>query len=167
MRRKEKSPSESIVEMTEFVFPQHTNALGSVFGGVIMSWVDIAAAICAQRHSEKVVVTASIDALHFLAAIRLGWIVNIKASVNYVSHSSCEVGVKITTENALTRETHHTASAYVTMVALDSNGKPSKMPGLLVETETEKRRHQDAIHRRQARLALKEQLEKRFGEHSS
>ena len=162
MRRKEKKPSESYVEMTEFVFPQHTNALGSVFGGVIMSWVDIAAAICAQRHSEKVVVTASIDALHFFAPIRLGWIVNIKASVNYVSRSSCEVGVKITTENALTREAHHTASAYVTMVALDSNGKPSPMPALVIESSEEKRRHQDAINRRQARLALKEQLEKRF-----
>ena len=162
MRKLEKKQSESLVEMTEFVFPQHTNALGSVFGGVIMSWVDIAAAICAQRHSEKIVVTASIDALHFLAAIRLGWIVNIKASVNYVSHSSCEVGVKITTENALTRETHHTASAYVTMVALDSNGKPSLMPALVVETEEEKRRFSDAINRRKVRLALKEQLEKRF-----
>lgn len=165
MRKKEKSPSESYVEMTEFVFPQHTNALGSVFGGVIMSWVDIAAAICAQRHSEKIVVTASIDALHFLAAIRLGWIVNIKASVNYVSHSSCEVGVKITTENALTRETHHTASAYVTMVALDSNGKPSAMPGLIIASADEKRRHQDAINRRKARLTLKEQLKERFSEH--
>lgn len=164
MRRKDKRPSESVVEMTEFVFPQHTNALGSVFGGVIMSWVDIAAAICAQRHSEKIVVTASIDALHFLAAIRLGWIVNIKASVNYVSKSSCEVGVRITTENALTRETHHTASAYVTMVALDSNGRPSDMPGLVVETPDEKRRYQDAINRRQARLALKDQLKKRFSE---
>ncbi len=164
MRKKEKSPSESVVEMSEFVFPQHTNALGTVFGGVIMSWVDIAAAICAQRHSEKIVVTASIDALHFLAAIRLGWIVNIKACVNYVSHSSCEVGVKITTENALTRESHHTASAYVTMVALDSNGKPSTMPSLIVKTEDEKRRHHDAIQRRKARLELKEQLKKRFSD---
>lgn len=162
MRTKEKRPSDSLVEMTELVLPQHTNYMGTVFGGVIMSWVDVAAAICAQRHSEKLVVTASIDALHFLAAIRLGWIVNIKASVNYVSHSSCEVGVVIIAENHLTRETYHTASAYVTMVSLDGNGRPSPMPTLIPETENEKRRFQDAINRRKARLALKEQLEKRF-----
>ena len=162
--KKDKTPKESFVEMTEIVLPQHTNALGSVFGGVIMSWVDIAAAISAQRHSEKVVVTASIDALHFLAPIRLGWIVSIKASVNYVSRSSCEVGVKITSENALTREAHHTASAYVTMVALDANGRATSMPGLIPETEDEKRRALAATARRKLRLELKEQLKKRFGE---
>lgn len=159
---KEKSPKDSIVEMTEIVLPQHTNALGTVFGGVIMSWVDIAAAICAQRHSNKAVVTASIDALHFLAAIKLGWIVNIKASVNYVSHSSCEVGVRISSEHPLTQEYHHTASAYLTMVALDKDGKPSPMPSLLIKSSEEKRRHQDAIHRRKSRLNLKEQLKERF-----
>lgn len=158
MTSKDKTPSESIVEMTELVLPQHTNSLGTIFGGIVLSWVDIAAAICAQRHSEKTVVTASIDAMHFLTGIQLGWIANIKASINYTSNTSCEVGVKITSENPLTREYHHTGSAYVTMVALDSNGRPTKMPQIKPETEIEKTRYQDAIKRRQARLENKKKI---------
>lgn len=155
---KPKSPSSSFVEMTEMVLPQHTNGLGTVFGGVVMSWMDIAAAIAAQRHCERIVVTASIDALHFIAPIKLGWIVNIKASVNYASRTSCEVGVKITSENPLTREYHHTASAYVTMVALDSHGRPTTIAPLNPETDVEKRRFEAAKKRREARLALKQAL---------
>ena len=156
-----KTPKESQVEMTEMVLPQHINALGSVFGGVILSWVDIAAAICAQKHAEKTVVTASIDAMQFLAPIRLGWIVNIKASINYAATSSCEVGVRITAENALTREFHHTANAYVTMVALDSNGKPIEIPKITPQTDEEKRRYEEAQERRKVRLQLKEKLKLR------
>jgi acyl-CoA hydrolase len=155
-----KAAKESWVEMTELVLPQHSNALGTIFGGVVLSWVDIAAAICAQRHSEKIVVTASFDAMHFLAPIRLGWIVSIKASINYVANSSCEVGVKVTAENPLTREKHHTATAYVTMVALDSTGHAVPMPGLILENDEERRRHREAAARRKARLSLKEKLKK-------
>lgn len=81
--KKSKTPSDSLVTMTQLILPQHTNPLGTAFGGVIMSWIDIAAAICAQKHCEKPVVTASIDAMHFLAPIRLSWIVNIKAQLNH------------------------------------------------------------------------------------
>jgi len=161
MSTRKKNPSESIVEMTEMILPQHTNSLGSVFGGVILSWVDIAASICAQRHSERTVVTASFDAMHFLAPIKLGWIVNIKASINYTSKTSCEVGVKICGENPMARETHHTASAYVTMVALDSNGKPIEMPKIEPVTDDEKIRYEAAIARRKARLDLKNYLKDR------
>lgn len=160
---KENSPSDSWVEMTEIVLPQHTNSLGTVFGGVVMSWVDIAAAICAQRHSKKIVVTASIDAMHFLAPIKLGWIVNIKASINHVSSSSCEVGVRIMAEHPLSNEKHHTATAFVTMVALDSNGRPTPMPSLKLDTELAKRRFTDGKRRQAVRLQLKEDLKKRNG----
>ena len=153
-----KNPDDSAVEMTEIVLPQHTNALGTVFGGVVMSWVDIAAAICAQRHSSKIVVTASIDAMHFVAPIRLGWIVNIKALVNYAANSSCEVGVKICAENPLTQENHHTASAYVTMVALDGNGRPTSMPKVNADSDLQKRRYHDAEQRRKSRLQSKKKL---------
>lgn len=166
MSSKIKSVRDSEVEMTEMVLPQHTNALGTVFGGVVLSWVDIAAAICAQRHSNRIVVTASIDAMHFLAPIKLGWIVNIKAAVNYTSKTSCEIGVKIDAENPLTREYHHTASAYVTMVALDSNGKPTNMPDLNSETDLDKRRCREAQERRAARLRLKEDLKERQKNHN-
>lgn len=153
-----KYPTESQVEMTELVLPQHTNSFGTIFGGVILSWVDIAAAICAQRHSERPVVTASIDAMHFLAPIRLGWIVNIKASVNYSSNSSCEVGVRITAENPMTKELNHTATAYVTMVSLDSHGRPVSMPKLVPQSSEEIRRMNEAQDRRKQRLDLKQKI---------
>jgi acyl-CoA hydrolase len=153
-----KIPSESHVEMTEMILPQHTNALGTVFGGVVLSWVDIAASICAQRHTERTVVTASIDAMHFLAPIKLGWIVSIQASINFTSKTSCEVGVKICGENPRTREKHHTASAYVTMVALDSNNKPILIPEIDPQSADEKRRYEAAVDRRKARLELKKIL---------
>ncbi len=149
------SPKESAAIMTEMILPQHTNAIGTVFGGVIMSWVDIIAAISAERHSHRQVVTASVDALNFLAPIKLGWIVTLKSSVNYVWNTSCEVGVKVTAENPRTGESFHTASAYVTMVALDSNGRPTAMPAILPESEDELRRYEDAKARRTARMELK------------
>ncbi len=159
---KKKGPAHSQVEMTEMILPQHTNAMGSVFGGVILSWVDIAAAIAAQRHAQKPVVTASIDAMHFLAPVKLGWVVSIKASVNYVSTTSCEVGVRIDAEDPLSRESFHTASAYVTMVALNSHGRPTEMPPLHPETPEEKKRYEDAIERRNVRLMLKKTLQKKW-----
>ncbi len=158
---KGKYAKESWVEMTEMVLPQHTNALNTVFGGVVMSWVDTAAAICAMRHSGRQVVTASIDALHFLAPIHLGWVANIKASVNYTSRTSCEIGVKVIAENPKTNETFHTASAYLTMVALDSNGRPTPMHPLLLETDEEKKRYEDAKERHEMRVKMKERQKKK------
>lgn len=147
--------------MTEIVLPQHTNAIGSVFGGTVASWVDIAAATCALRHCRKQVVTASIDAMHFLAPIKLGWIVTIRAALNYTSRTSCEVGVKVVAENPLSGEKNHTATAYVTLVAVDMQGRPSEIPQLTPETPDEKKRWEAASARRQARLSLKKKLEER------
>jgi acyl-CoA hydrolase len=138
--------------MTELVLPTHTNALGSVFGGVIMSWIDIAAAIAAQRHSRKNVVTASIDALHFHAPVFKGWVVNLRASVNFTGSTSMEVGVRVDAENPVSGEKFHTASAYLTFVALDSHGKPTKIPQLKPESADEKRRLEAAKTRRANRL---------------
>jgi acyl-CoA hydrolase len=143
---------ESEVTMTELVLPSHTNSLGSIFGGVVMSWIDICAAIAAQRHSRMVVVTASIDALKFVAPIYTGWIVNLQSSVNYVSNTSMEVGVKVEAENPQTNERYHTATAYLTFVALDESGKPVKIPKVIPETTDQKRRYDRAKVRRQERL---------------
>jgi len=148
-----KPVSASQVVMTQLVLPTHINALGSIFGGTIMSWIDIAAAIAAQRHSNKEVVTASIDSLSFIAPVYKGWVVNLKASVNYTSRTSMEVGVRVDAENPRTGEVFHTASAYTTFVALGSNGKPAEVPGLVCETEDEKRRFSEAKRRREERLA--------------
>lgn len=148
--------SDSVVTMTELVHPTHTNALNSVFGGVIMSWMDICGAIAAQRHSRMPVVTASIDALSFVAPVYIGWIVNLKASVNYVSKTSMEIGVRADAENPIEGKKFHVASAYLTFVALDKNGKPSVIPKIVPQTEVEKRRFAAAERRREFRLKLRQ-----------
>jgi acyl-CoA hydrolase len=147
-----RSVSESFVTMTEMVLPSHTNSMKSVFGGVIMSWIDIAAAISAQRHSRRPVVTASIDALNFIAPVYVGWIVNLKASVNFVSRTSMEVGVRLDAENPIEGKRFHVASAYLTFVALDDKGKPCQIPALKLEGEDQIRRHADGARRRELRL---------------
>ena len=150
-----KPVSASHVVMTELVLPSHTNALDTIFGGVLMSWIDIAAAIAAQRHSGRSVVTASLDHLSFLAPIRRGWVVNLNASVNFVSRTSMEVGVKVIAENPSTGELFHTSTAYTTFVAVGSDGKPSPVPTLICETEDEKRRFEEGRRRREVRLQQK------------
>lgn len=147
--------SESQTVMTEMVLPQHTNALGSIFGGVIMSWIDICGAITAQRHSRQPVVTASIDYLQFVKPVMIGWTVNLKASVNYVGNTSMEVGVRIDAENPRTGETFHTASAYLSFVAIGENKVPLPVEPLILETAEERRRNADALKRREARLGLR------------
>ncbi len=151
----QKPVSASQVIMTQLVLPSHTNSYGSIFGGTIMSWIDIAAAIAAQRHSGKEVVTASIDRLDFVAPVYKGWVVNLKASVNFASKTSMEVGVRVDAENPRTGEMFHTASAYLTFVALGSNGKPIGIPSLLVETDEDRRRFEAAQKRREIRLQNK------------
>lgn len=153
-----KSPQDSAVKMTEIVLPSHTNALGTIFGGTVMSWIDVAAAIAAGRHARSVVVTASIDALHFIAPIKLGYFVHLKAMVNYVSRTSMEVGVRVDAENPLTGEIHHTLTAYTTFVALDKSGKPTPVPSLTLKTKDEKRRFEQGKKRRAARIRLAEEL---------
>jgi len=162
----EKLAKDSWVEMTEIVLPQHTNAIGSVFGGTVMAWVDTAAAVCALRHCAKQVVTASVDALHFMAPIKLGWIVTIRASINYTSNRSCEVGVKVTAMDPLVGDSVHTASAYLTMVGLDKSGKPTSIPALRPANSVEKRRWHAAEKRREGRLKLKQELFLRKHNHS-
>ena len=153
-----KPVSESIVHMTEMVLPTHINSLNSIFGGTIMSWIDIAAAISAQRHSSRPVVTASIDALNFIAPVYKGWIVNLLASVNYVSRTSMEVGVQVEAENPIKNKRFLTASAYLTFVALGEDGKPTEVPKVLPVTVAEKRRYEAAQLRRKSRLELRKSI---------
>lgn len=163
VKPKGKSPKESEVTMTELVLPSHTNALNTIFGGTVMSWIDIAAAIAAQRHSRKVVVTASIDALHFIAPIRMGEVVRIKASVNYAGRTSMEVGVRVDSENTRTGEIRHNVTAYTTFVALDEKGHPAEVPPIHATTAEEKRRYQSAIKRRESRIELAAEMKRLKG----
>ena len=155
-----KPVSASQVFSTYLVLPTHTNALGSIFGGTIMSWIDVTAAICGQRHSHSIVVTASIDELHFIAPVYLGWAVNLKASCNFVSKSSMEIGVRVDAENPHTGEQFHTASAYLTFVALDEQRKPIEVPGLILENDIQRIRHSQASFRREHRLRMRQQRQK-------
>jgi len=155
---KSKSKNKQVL-MTEIVMPQHTNPIGVIFGGVIMSWVDIASAIAAGRHCKTHVATASIDAIQFIQPIHLGWIVTIRATINRVWNSSMEIGLHLTAENPLADEEYHSTSAYVTMVALDNKGKPVEVPAIAIETEDEKRRYNQAGERRSMRLNAKKVAE--------
>lgn len=161
-----KSPAESAVTMTELVLPSDTNALGSIFGGKVMSWIDIAAAIAAGRHSRRVVVTASIDALHFIAPIKLGHYVHIRAKVNFAGRTSMEVGVRVDSENPLTGELTHTSTAYTTFVALDDHGRPAAVPPILAKTPEEKRRLEEARKRRASRVTLSEEIKAMAGQNT-
>lgn len=155
-----KPGADSTVIMTEMVLPSDTNALGTIFGGKVMSWIDIAAAIAAGRHARRAVVTASIDALHFLAPVKLGHVVHIRAMVNFASRTSMEVGVRVDSENPLTGEMTHTATAYTTFVALDDHGRPTPVPPVLPQSADEKRRFEEAKKRRESRMLLAEELKK-------
>lgn len=152
-----KKMSISRVEMTELVLPEHTNAMGTIFGGQIMAWVDIAAAICAFRHCRMPCVTVSMDALDFISPVKLGEIVILHANVNFVGKSSMEIGVKVTSENPLTGEKKHTASAYLTFVALDAEGRPTRqIPPVQPENDEERAWQEAARQRRAERLAQKQ-----------
>ncbi|MBF0493332.1 MAG: acyl-CoA thioesterase [Deltaproteobacteria bacterium] len=147
--------SNSTAEFTHLVLPPDINAIGSIFGGRIMEWIDIAAAIVATRHCRKVAVTASMDALHFISPVKLGDIVIIKASVDYVHNTSMEIGVRVESEEPTTGIRKHTASSYLTFVALDENGKPTPVPELILENEEQKKLFEEGRERREERLKWK------------
>lgn len=153
-----KAPNLSKIEMREMVLPQHTNAINSIFGGVLMSWIDLAAAMCAQKHCEKNVVTVHIDELSFLSPIKVGEHVLIKAAINYAGNTSMIIGVRVECENPLTREIRLTTRAYLTFVAIDSTGEPVTVPPLILENDEDIRRFENAklrnAHRKKMRQTL-------------
>lgn len=144
--------SETASTFTHLVLPPDTNALGTAFGGRIMEWIDKAAAIVAQRHSRSICVTANMDDLHFIHPIKLGDIVLLHTSVNYTHNTSMEIGVKVEAENPTSGTKVHTASCYLTFVALDENYHPKPVPPLICKTKDEKRRSEQGQMRRKQRL---------------
>ncbi len=153
-----KSPKDSEIQMREMVMPSDTNPHGTIFGGKIMSWIDIAAAMCAQRHCNNPVVTVHISDIDFISPIKLGHHVIISSSMNYVGKTSMVIGVKVQGENPLTGKIYDTTKAYVTFVSLDEFGKPVEVPKLICETDEEKRRYQNAIKRKELKDKLKKEL---------
>src|SRR5215831_6479770 len=152
-----KSPRESEVTMTQMILPPDANPLNAAFGGKVMEWIDICGGIAAQRHCRQMVVTASMDDLHFHASIRVGWIVTLRARVLAVFHTSMEVGVTVTAENPLDGGRGLTTSALLTFVALAPDGTKVAAPPLLLETDADRLAAQGAHTRREQRLARKTQ----------
>lgn len=138
-------------EMTEFILPNDTNMLGNLLGGRLMHFIDLVAAMAAYRHSRNHVVTASMEHIDFIAPVHVGDLLILKASINRVFHSSMEVGVKVWVENPRAAERRHVSSAYLTFVAIDGNGHSVPVPPLQSESSEEKRRFEDAGHRREQR----------------
>ena len=150
-----KSPRASLTESTEIVLPQHTNAIGTAFGGTIMSWINICAAVSAQRHCGRVAVTASVDALEFTAPIRLGDVVILHARINAVFRTSMEVACSVHREITETGERILCAEALLTFVNIGPDGRPAGIVPLAVETEDDAARAKAAVERRAFRLAQK------------
>lgn len=151
-KQMQRTVRDSAVEATHLVLPSDANALGTIFGGKLMAWVDLAASIAASRHSRRVCVTASMDQLDFHHPIRVGHIVILRATVNYVGRTSMEVGVRVDSEDPLTGQHTYAATAYMTFVAVDDAGKPVTIVPIRPETDEEKRRYQEAEQRRRDRL---------------
>jgi acyl-CoA hydrolase len=151
-----KSARESEVVMTQMILPSDANAVNTAFGGKVMEWIDICGAVSAQRHCRQVVVTASMDDLHFHAPIKVGWTVTLHSRVIAAFRTSMEVGVTVTAENPLTGERHIATSALLTFVALTADGKRIPVPPLKLETEQEREAFREAEARRLERLSRKQ-----------
>jgi uncharacterized protein (TIGR00369 family) len=143
---------ESAIEMVQQMSHQDANLAGNVHGGVIMKAIDTTAGIVAARHAGSNVVTASIDRLDFHSPVYVGDILRLKASLNFAGRTSMEVGVRVEAENFITGVVRHTASAYLTFVSLDAQGRPMKIPELVIETAEQKRRNAEAAARRNLRM---------------
>jgi acyl-CoA hydrolase len=155
--RLEKNVNESLVTTYKIMMPEHSNPspdthFTNVNGGIILNEIDNVAGIAALRHTRTRTVTASLDAMDFLHPVKVGELLIIKASVNWVGNTSMEVGVKVIAENLFTGETNVTGRAYLTFVAIDENGNPISAPKLIPESDEEKRRFRQAQERRKNRL---------------
>ena len=155
-----KKVSESTVVLAQVMHPEDANSAGNIHGGAIMKLIDTAAGVAALRHARANVVTAAIDRIDFHHPVFIGDFLTLKASLNFVGRTSMEVGVRVESENPLTGEQRHTASAYLTFVALDRNNRPIQLQPLVLETEKEKLRNKEAQERRQMRLAERKKEKK-------
>jgi acyl-CoA hydrolase len=145
--------ADSANDMAELVLPHHANVHGSVLGGTVMHWIDLAAAVVANRHSRRPVVTAAIDGMSFQAPILVGQLALLRARITLVDRSSMEIRVDVDSEDLLTGERRHTSTAFVTFVAIDpTTRRPVSVPALVLETDDERAEHDRAQQRRRIRL---------------
>ncbi|OJU14168.1 MAG: acyl-CoA thioesterase [Clostridiales bacterium 43-6] len=149
---KSKTVSESKIEMHEMVLPNDTNLLGNLLGGRLMHLVDIAGAMAASRHANRIVATASIDSVDFHQPVKLGELVYLKARLTWVGKTSMEVLVEVFSEDYINGVCTFTNRAYLTFVSLDEEGKPARVPRLVPETDSERAEYRAAEQRRTERL---------------
>ena len=152
------TPDESASEITEFMMPGQVNNLGHVFGGVVLSMVDRAAAVTAMRHARQPCVTVSINQVDFKEPIYAGEVVTCKARVHYVGRTSMGIGVHVVAEHPITGRRRDTNDCFLTFVAIDENSRPAPVPGLKLITEEDKERFEDGKRRRENREALEREL---------
>jgi len=153
-----KTVSASQVTLVQLMEITDANIAGIVHGGTVMKLVDTAAGLAAMKHCGGLAVTVTMDSMSFLAPVRIGDTVTVKASVNDVGETSLEVGVRVESENVIAGERTHTGSAYLVFVALDEKGKPRPVPPVLAETPTQLRRQREAKIRRETRLTHKKAI---------
>ena len=151
-----KTPADSAVETRYLVMPGHANAFGTAFGGAIMSWIDMVAAMAAQKHCGSEVVTAGIDSVAFEAPVHIGDQVVLLACVNYVSKTSMEVGVKVLGEDPVSGQRVTATRAFLTFVSIDEDHRPVPVPPITPQTDEEKRRWNNAALRVKSRKELRQ-----------
>ncbi len=147
-----KRVSESSTIMSQLMVQADAVWADAVHGGVVMKLIETAGGVAAMRHARMPVVAAAVTRLDFQAPVSVGDLLTLRASVSLVGRSSMEVGVRVDAENLMTGESRHAASAYLTYVALDKDGRPTAVPGLILETDEEVRRNREAELRREARI---------------
>ncbi|MFT6480377.1 MAG: acyl-CoA hydrolase, partial [Spirosomataceae bacterium] len=140
--------------MTEMIMPNDTNSLGNLMGGNLLRMMDVVGAICAQKHSNRIVVTASVDNVSFKKSIPLGYVVTLEAQITRSFNSSMEVMVNVFSENIPAGTKENTNNAFLTFVAVDQSGRPIEVPELLPEGKEETELFEGALRRRQLRLVL-------------
>lgn len=158
MAKKKKTAQESYVTMTELVLPNDTNTLNNLMGGRLLHWMDIVSAIAAQKHSNRIVVTASVDNVSFEKPILLGNVLTLKAKVTRAFNSSMEVNIEVEAEDIPSGKKFASNNAFYTFVAVDQTGRPIDVPELIPETKEEIELYEGALRRRQLRLVLAKRM---------
>jgi len=154
MEEKKIATQSTKISMTEMVMPNDTNNLNTLFGGKLMYWMDMAAAICANKHTNNVVVTASVDNITFKAPIHKGDIVTLNAFITRVFNTSMEIFIEVTAQNSNKKEKIESNTAFFTFVALNQKSKPVKVNEIYPENKNDKKLFDGALRRRQLRLIL-------------
>jgi acyl-CoA hydrolase len=149
---KSKFPKNSETIVTEVVCPNDTNPMGFLLGGRLVQWMDIASAVCAQNHAEKICVTASIDSVKFKHPAKVGDIITINAKITRAFNSSMEIFVEAWAKKILSQKAYLINEAYFTFVAIDDNGDATTIPAVKPVSAGEKTQYAKAQKRRQLRI---------------